>query len=421
MVQGVKDQQTYDYDIVIVGTGVIGSALALHLSQLHYRVALLDLRNPSFEACNPERVIALSEGSSRYLKSLGIWDALIALGAGYIKDIVVYEPGQVEQVNMSHAEVQADALGYVFEIRHVLQVLHQALNQIPGQTSDQTLKGAVDILCPAQCLSYEQGEAGVQLQVQTADEVQTITAALLVGADGTYSGIRKLAAIKTAGWDHNRTGIVASIGCEHGHGNAAYECFKEDGPLALLPLADGRFSLVWSVAPKTAVELLSLSDTSFLQILASEAGDEVMGAVGGFTSIGQRSSFPLELRLAKSFAKGRVLLAGNAAHTIHPIAGQGMNLGLRDVAVLADILAQPWVREDLDKPLIGQTYAERRRLDTLAVTGFTEGVLEVFSSSWLPQRWLRGLGLKTMQSTPALKQLLLKQAAGVGQLKGLKL
>jgi len=145
-----------------------------------------------------------------------------------------------------------------------------------------------------------------------------------------------------------------------------------------------------------------------------------MTKLGRFTSIGKRTAFPLELRIAKSFAKGRVLLAGNAAHTIHPIAGQGMNLGLRDVAVLVDILQQTWAKEDLNKPLIGQTYAERRRLDTLAVAGFTEGVLETFASSFLPQRWLRGQGLNAMQSIPALKQLLLKQAAGIGQLEGLK-
>ncbi len=396
------------YDIVIVGAGVIGSALALHLSNQGYRIALLDAQQPSLDATNPERVIALSEGSARYMDDLGVWQNILAHGAGLIQHINISEPNNAGAVDMHHDALEhADALGYVLEIRHVLEPIQQAF---PEQIST---------FYHTKCLGFKQGEQGVSLHIEQNDKALDIHAKLLIGADGTNSFIRSFAGIQTYGYDHNRLGIVASIACEHGHGNTAYECFKEDGPLALLPLADDRFSLVWSVAPKTAVELLSLSDEGFLQMLAHEAGDEVMAKLGGFTSLGARASFPLELRIAKSFAKGRVLLAGNAAHTIHPVAGQGMNLGLRDVAVLADILSQPWAK-DLDKPLIGQTYAERRRLDTLAVAGFTEGVLETFSSSFLPQRWLRGQGLSAMQSASSLKQFLLKQAAGVGQLEGLK-
>ena len=396
------------YDIVIVGAGVIGAALALDLAKNGYTIALLDAQEPSFEPSHPERVIALSEGSKRYLASLGVWDDIAANGMGWIQHIAVREPQNTGAVDMSHQALASDALGYVSEIRHVLAPIQQAFSD-----NITTMYGV-------QCLGFTQDETGVFLQVQDGDKQLKVQASLLIGADGTNSFIRNFAGIQTYGWDHNRLGIVASICCEHGHGNTAYECFKEEGPLALLPLADDRFSLVWSVAPKTAVELLNLSDEGFLHILRNEVGDEIMTKLGRFTSIGKRTAFPLELRIAKSFAKGRVLLAGNAAHTIHPIAGQGMNLGLRDVAVLVDILQQRWAKEDLNKPLIGQTYAERRRLDTLAVAGFTEGVLETFASSFLPQRWLRGQGLNAMQSIPALKQLLLKQAAGIGQLEGLK-
>ncbi|WP_038250053.1 FAD-dependent oxidoreductase [Ghiorsea bivora] len=396
------------YDIVIVGAGVIGSVLALSLAKEGYTIALLDAQDPSLEPTNPERVIALSEGSKRYLSSLGVWDDIAAGGAGLIQHIAVREPQNIGAVDMSHQELDSDALGYVLEIRHVLAPTQQAFTD------------HIKSMYGVQCLGFRQDEAGICLQVQDGGKQLEIQARLLIGADGTHSFIRSFAGIQTYGWDHNRLGIVASIACEHGHNNTAYECFKEEGPLALLPLADDRFSLVWSVAPKTAVELLNLNDESFLHILHNEVGDEIMGKLGRFTSMGKRASFPLELRVAKSFAQGRVLLAGNAAHTIHPIAGQGMNLGLRDVAVLADVLQQTWAKEDLNKPLIGQTYAERRRLDTLAVAGFTEGVLETFASSFLPKRWLRGRGLQMMQSTPVLKQFLLKQAAGIAQLEGLK-
>lgn len=400
-------QNNNTYDVMIVGAGVIGSVLALDLAKQGYHVAILDLHVPSFQACDPERVIALSEGSARYLDSLGVWQAILENGAGLIQHIAVCEPGFSGAVDMYHDELQgADALGYVLEIRHVLQPVQQAF-------TDQ-----ITTLYGTQCLSFTEHDAGVTLDIQQGDETQRIDAKLLIGADGSYSFIRSHAGIQTYGYDHNRLGIVASITCEYGHDNTAYECFKEQGPLALLPLTDGRFSLVWSVAPKTAMELMGLSDEGFLHMLSHEVGEEIKRKLGVFTATSSRATFPLELRVAKQFAKGRVLLAGNAAHTIHPIAGQGMNLGLRDVAVLADVLSQAWAKHDLDKPLIGQTYAERRRLDTLAVVAFTESTLETFASSFAPQSWLRRQGLNAMQATPALKHLLLKHAAGIAQLEG---
>ncbi len=401
------------YDIAIVGAGAVGSTLAFALAKQGYRIALLDGQTPWFEPYSPERVIALSEGSKRYLESLDVWDAVLANGAGWIKHIEVSEPNNIGAVDMSHQELDSEALGYVLEIRHVVAPIHQALSEYAKQ---------VDMIYPAQCLSIYQNETGASLQIKTESGEQTIQTSLLVGADGTNSFVRKQAGILTSGWEHNRIGLVASVSTGNGHGDTAYECFREEGPLALLPLADGRFSIVWSVAPKTAMELLKLDDAGFLNMLKIEAGDAITQQVGGFKAMGNRASFPLELRIAKQFAKNNVVLLGNAAHTIHPIAGQGMNLGLRDVAVLADILSQSWAKADLSKPLIGQTYAERRRLDTLAVAGFTEGVLEAFAapvSSLSPKRWLRGTGLNTMATMPALKHLLLEQAAGIGQLKGL--
>ena len=404
-----KNKNSNIYDILIVGAGAIGSALALKLSQLNYKVALLDFREPSYQTTNPERVIALSEGSSRYLKALGVWDDIAKLGAGHIKDIVVCEPNNQGDMQMSHSEINADALGYVLEMQHVLQPLHQAL------------EGQVDLVYPALCKDIQQTDSGVFLQVETEQGQQTLQAKLLVGADGTHSLIRKMAGIQAAGWDHNRMGIVASIQTALGHGDVAYECFRQEGPLALLPLADGRFSLVWSVAPQHGVSLMKLDDKSFLETLEKEVGSDVLAQTGAFQSLGKRATFPLELRIAKSYAKANIVLVGNAAHTIHPIAGQGMNLGFRDGIVLADILDSEWARKNLSSPRITQTYAEKRRADILAVSGFTEGVLEVFGLNLAPARWLRGQGLNVLGATPSLKQLLLQQAAGLGQLKGMRL
>ncbi|MDX8382933.1 MAG: FAD-dependent monooxygenase [Ghiorsea sp.] len=404
------------YDVVIVGAGAVGSALALHLSQLHYRIAIIDCQPPSYVSTNPERVIALSEGSARYMQKLGVWQDMIADGSGDIRFIHAFETGNTGHVDMSHQEIAAQALGYVLEIRQVVQPLHHAI----AQSED------IDFICPAQCVSIEKSASSLQLNLQTEQGTQAIHTSLLIGADGTNSHIRNLAGITTAGWDHNRVGVVASIACQHGHGNMAYECFKHDGPLALLPLADGRFSLVWSVQPQHAVSLMHLNDQDFLTALQQAAGKQVTTKTGDFTSLGKRACFPLELRIAQSFGKsypnsGNIALVGNAAHTIHPIAGQGMNLGLRDVAVLADVLQQDWAKKALTSPMLVQTYAERRRLDTLAVAGFTETTLTTFAQKYAPMPWLRGQSLNLTQRSPSLKQILLQQAAGLGQLKGIGL
>jgi len=398
-----EGKQLKHYDIAIVGAGVIGSALALQLSRSGYAVALIDALEEAFPATNPERVIALSEGSAQFLQSLGVWESILGLGAGWIKDIYVCEPGQPAVVDMSHTEINAEALGYVLEIRHVLKPLHDAL------------VGHVDFICPARVSQIHKQESHVQITLDSASGLQHLQEGLLVGADGTNSQIRNLAKMTTLGWDHNRLGIVASVASSQGHGDVAYECFREEGPLALLPLADGRFSLVWSVAPKHGVQLMDMSETEFLSALADEVGESVIKRIGSLERSSPRAVFPLELRIAKSFAQNGIVLVGNAAHTIHPIAGQGMNLGLRDVMVLADVLSKPRAKDKLNSPLLTDAYAERRRLDTAAVATFTEGTLHAFSSPLLPTKWLRGVGLSVTQSTPALKQILLQQASGLGQ------
>ena len=395
------------FDVVIVGAGVIGSALSLELDNLGYRIALLDIRPPSYAPSSPERVIALSEGSSRYLKHLGVWDAVIAPGVGNIRNIMVREPDNDGLVEMSNREIQSDSLGYVLEIRHVLKPIQEAL------------KGRVEQFCPAQCTGFSHlADGTVQIEVKTEQGELNFQAAMLIGADGTNSMIRQMAGINTHGWDHNRVGIVSTIEAVKDHGDIAYECFRQEGPLALLPLAGGKFSLVWSVAPKHGVELMNLSDEQFLKAIELELDDDLLASIGSLKATSKRELFPLELRIADTFARKGVVLVGNAAHTIHPIAGQGMNLGFRDVVTLVDVMSKPWAKANLTTPLIMQSYAERRRMDILAVAGFTEGVLESFSFSLAPLRLLRGKGLDMVQQTPALKQLLLQQAAGLGQLKG---
>jgi len=394
-----------DFDVVIVGGGAVGVMLALKLERLNYRVAVIEMRSPSFASSNPERVVALNYGSRCYLEGLGLWADITAGGLGLIRHITVSEPGNRGQVNLDAHNSQHDMpeLGYVVEIGALLEPMYQALQQ-----------SSVTLISPASLLSYDVQSDQVTMQMRHDGAVTMITSSLLIGADGSFSQIRHMAGIDTYGWDYNRFGLVASVTCEKEHSNTAYECFRSSGPLAFLPLADGRYSIVWVVTPGEATQLLAMDDAAFMSALEKAAGSNTINHIGSIRSVSQRASFPLELSIAKSFAKSRTALVGNAAHTLHPVAGQGMNLGLRDVEALVDVLAE---KSDPGQPILMQAYAEKRRADVMAVVGFTESMTHIFGSSVPGMKWLRGMGLQNLSRVPAASGLLLKQASGVGQMK----
>jgi ubiquinone biosynthesis UbiH/UbiF/VisC/COQ6 family hydroxylase len=397
------------FDIVIVGGGAVGAALALQLQPLGYRIAVVESREPLFESSDPERVIALSYGSRVHLEQLGVWPEVAAAGSGLIRHIVVSEPGNAGRVDMDaidarHEAPDIEALGYVVEMGQLLAPMYARMHD------------CAQVICPASVTALQQTDDGVELRLQQGEKSDTLHARLVIGADGTQSQMRRMAGIDLFGWDYNRYGIVASVACERSHDDVAYECFRESGPLALLPLADGRFSIVWAATPSEAVRLLQMPEAAFLQKLYRVVGDAVQPKSGRFTAMGGRASYPLELSVARSYTAPRLLLAGNAAHTVHPVGGQGMNLGLRDVALLARVLDSDLARQDPGAPILLQAYAEQRRLDVLGVTGFTESMVNAFGTSFAPGRWLRGQGLNAMQMWPPLRDLLLHHAAGLSSL-----
>jgi ubiquinone biosynthesis UbiH/UbiF/VisC/COQ6 family hydroxylase len=230
-----------------------------------------------------------------------------------------------------------------------------------------------------------------------------------------------MAGIGTKGWDYNRFGLVLSASSEHGHNSVAYECFRESGPLAFLPMADGRFSIVWALAPAEAMRLSTMPPPLFIKKLEKAAGSDVVDRIGSITGIGKRFCFPLELTIAERYARPRLALVGNAAHTIHPVAGQGMNLGLRDAAVLAGVLSTELAFSDPGAPILMQAYAEKRRLDVAAVSGFTESLTNLFGISLPGARQVRSHALETMQKMPSVRTLLLRHAAGIDQIGPMKI
>ncbi|MDQ6971439.1 MAG: FAD-dependent monooxygenase [Mariprofundaceae bacterium] len=394
------------YDMAIVGGGLAGAALALSICRLGLKVAIIEAHAvDAFTPTQPERVIALSHGSRCHLESLGAWDAIEAAGLAPICKVHVCEPGNRGEVGMHCSEGRMEALGYVVQNAHVLGGLYSVMPD------------AVDVLAPAQLESLQQDDDGVQLRIVQDGERRQISARLLVGADGTMSRVRSLCNIGSRGWDHNRFGLVASVRPKTAHRDVAHECFRPDGPLAFLPLDDERYSLVWTLAPRAASRIMEMDDEAFIRELESAAGPEMQAHLGGIEEVGPRALFPFEYRVAEHFSAARMALVGNAAHTMHPVAGQGLNLGLRDVGDLtAAVRRAVEDGRDIGQAVVLEEYAQKRCKDTLAVTGFTEGLNTLFCTGLLPVKLARGLGMGGMDRLPALRSWLLKRASGVAQM-----
>ncbi|MFQ5356401.1 MAG: UbiH/UbiF/VisC/COQ6 family ubiquinone biosynthesis hydroxylase [Mariprofundaceae bacterium] len=399
------------YDIVVIGGGVTGSSLVLALKGSGLKIAVIEAARPSAKAAaGPERAIALSYGSSRYLDHLGVWSEVRETGAAVISEVHVAEPGYGGKVQMDRAQAGTEALGYVVELPLISRILFK-------HAQDHA-----EIFCPARLLDLERNDEGINVRLQDNEGERDISASLLVGADGTGSQLRKWAGIDCLGWDHNRFGLVASICPDRPHQGVAFECFRPSGPLALLPLDDKRCSIVWTLKPEDASRHLMMDEDRFLSILAKEVGAEVRARLGRILEVGPRAVFPLEFRQARRYTDHRLALVGNAAHTIHPVAGQGLNLGMRDTVILADVLSRAArVGRDVGEGIVLAEYSDRRCLDNAAVASFTEGLNRVFSNTIPPLRFLRGLGLDSMQKIPAARDWLMGQASGMSQLKSMGL
>ena len=407
-----------DYDVVIVGAGLIGATMALLLRGSGLRLALLDtlsmpeilpaadtssVQPASFDpAAFDPRVSAITPASRALFETLDVWLPMQQQRVSPYTHMHVRESDGTGSIDFCAADIQASALGYIVENRISLAAMHTKLQTQAGLTC----------LMPVTVSAVSNLPDRVELAM--ADGTRTSTR-LLIAADGARSPVRGMTGFNLREWDYEHEAIVCSVRTEHKHGQCARQIFMDDGVLAFLPLAApgdeaGHWcSIVWSVLPARAHALMGLPEAAFCQTL-SYASEHWLGAV---QQTSQRFSFPLIQRHAMDYVRGRTVLVGDAAHNIHPLAGQGANLGLADAAVLArELLSASAAGRDPADPLVLSRYQRQRKPHNLSMMLMMEGFKRLYADQPLAVRWLRNTGMNAVNRWPLLKHRLIREAMG---------
>ncbi|WP_299887691.1 FAD-dependent monooxygenase [uncultured Ruegeria sp.] len=390
-------------DILIVGGGLNGPALALALAQTGHSVTVIDTLPETLrmKATFDGRAYALALASQRLLDAIEVWDR-VAEHAQPMLEIKVTD-GHAGAgpspffMHFDHAEIEEGPMGYMVEDRHLRRAFLDAMTQEQRITQ---LSGKTVV-------SQKTDMAGVTLAL---DDGSTVSGQLVVGCDGRRSGTAARAGIKRSGWDYGQTALVCAIEHDLPHHGVAHQFFMPPGPLAILPLTGNRSSIVWSEHTETAQRINAMSETDYLQVLRPRFGD----FLGDIRLKGDRFTYPLNLTIANSFISDHLALVGDAAHGMHPIAGQGLNAGLRDVGALAEVLTLAGRRgEDIASTLVLERYQEWRRFDTAALAMATDVFNRMFSNDNPILRMGRDIGMGLVGSLPGLRRSFVREAAGL--------
>lgn len=384
-----------DFDLIIVGGGMIGASLACALKNSDLNIAIIEAfpanyeQQPSYD----DRGIALAYGSQRIFESMELWSQL-APHSTPISDIHVSDRGHFGVTRLSAKNEAVPALGQVITASSMGKILDLALAQ----------QDNIELICPAKVVSLNSHSDHISLMLE--DE-RKVSAKLIVAADGANSTIKYLLNLSSLEHDYQQTAITANITAERTDNGRAFERFTDSGPIALLPMSDNRYSLVWTVKTRNEAAILALSEQDFLAQLQDRFGYRL----GKLLKVGQRNSYPLKLIQTDQPIQHRIALIGNAAHSLHPIAGQGFNLGLRDVAALADVLADN--KDDCGNMRLLHDYNQWRQQDQDNVIENTNTLVKLFSNDNPALGHIRGIALALVDILPTAKHWLSQKSMGL--------
>ena len=395
-----------NYDVLIIGGGMVGASLAVALMPLKLKVGMVDAfefgvaEQPSYD----DRSIALSYGSSRIYQGMGLWKELEAKTTA-IKKIHISDRGHFGATRLSAEKEKVPALGYLVESRILGKQLYDALTD-----------SNVDIIAPATVTQLKETDSGLQVTLLKGKEETQLSTKLLIASDGTQSKVRELSGVGVNRSEYQQAAVITNVSTEKSHNNQAFERFTDDGPIALLPLSDNRCSLVWTHNTKNGNEdleaTLALDDKAFLKKLGKAFGYRL----GRFTKVGKRSSYPLALVTSQQNIATRTAIIGNASHTMHPVAGQGLNLALRDIAVLADLIAafsSNGADVDMGNNELLQRYDEQRQGDVKTTVRYTDSLVRLFSNDNFLLGHARAGGLMAVDRISPLRNWVTHQSMGI--------
>ena len=392
------EQSDTTVDVIIVGAGMVGGTLGCLLAGAGLKTVIVD-RMPTANGLDPAfdgRASSIAISTHNALKGAGLWPMLEPV-ATPILDIRVSDGASPMFLHFDHEEAGDEPFGYMIENRHIRHALGERFRAIDD----------LRVMAPVAITDVERGPGGVSV---TLEDERTISARLLVAADGRGSMIRQHAGIRLTRWDYDQSGIVCSVQHERSHDNIAHERFLPTGPFAILPLAGNRSCIVWTQDKELAPKIMALDDRDFAGELRRRFGD----FLGDVTPEPKRWSYPLSLQFVKQLTAERLALAGDAAHGMHPIAGQGLNMGLRDAAALTEVVVDA-ARLGLDvgsATVLGR-YARWRGFDNTLMLAMTDMLNRLFSNNIPPVRLARDIGLAAVNRAGPLKKMFMKQAMGL--------
>lgn len=385
------------HDAVIVGGGLVGSGLALALQQAGLSIVLIDSKPPQAAAAGAvwdSRVYAISPGNATFLEKLGVWQRLDRQRVQCVELMVIRGDRPAGELSFSAYDAGLRELAHIVESGALQQALRDAIAE----------SGRLQVVCPARTTALRID--GDVAQLELADG-SLLHARLVVGTDGGDSWVRQAAGLEARVTDYRQTGVVANFETAENHRGAAYQWFRDDGVLALLPLPGNRVSMVWSTAEEHAQSLLGLTAA----VLAGKVTEASGGVLGALRLITPATGFPLRLAHVPKLVAPRVALAGDAAHNVHPLAGQGVNLGFRDVRELVKVLSTRAPGQDCGDRQLLRCYERARREDIATMEFGTDGLQKLFAASPVWISGARNSGMAAVDRLPFLKNLLIRHAA----------